>query len=57
MRAEVAIAKTLLVKNKKYYIVLNDECYIRIKRYQYYEIKKYMEEQKHTNNKGSFIGL
>lgn len=49
MRANVGIAKTILTKPTKYYIVVNDECYIRIKRYQYYEMKKYIDEEKARN--------
>lgn len=45
MKANVGISKTILVKPTKYYLVVNDECYIRIKRYQYYNFKKYIEEK------------
>lgn len=46
MRANIGIAKTILVKPTKYYMVINDEYYLRIKRYQYYELRKYLKDLK-----------
>ena len=46
MKANIGIAKTILAKPIEYYLVVNDEYYIRIKRYQYYDFKKYMKEKK-----------
>ena len=48
MKADVSIAKTCFSNKPKYYLIINNEYYIRIKRYQYYEFKKYMKE---INNK------
>ena len=44
MKMDVAVAKMMI--SKKYYLVLNDEFYIKISRSMYYEVKKYMKEKK-----------
>lgn len=44
MKMEVAIAKTMFVENKKFYVVLDDNYYIEISRDQYYKLKTHFKE-------------